>query len=127
MYPFGERAKPTPTRFIHPEGRTWSRVPPRGFAYFERLNDILQREPVFERDRMIMVMLKALGIEKGVPFNPDARQRKILEDGARMGEMMGADKVFRQTRKGSALSARYALALRDLARSVAGGGQLLPA
>lgn len=94
MYPLSERAKPTPTRLISPDGRAWSQVPPRGFAYFERLNDILQREPVFERDRMIMAMLKPLGIEKGMPFSPDARQRKILEDGARMGEMMAQTKVL---------------------------------
>jgi hypothetical protein len=94
IYPYSERSKPTSTRFIKPEGRAWSQVPPRGFVYFDRLNDILQREPVFERDRMIMAMLKPLGIEKGKPFNPDARQRKILEDGSRVGELMAQTKSF---------------------------------
>jgi hypothetical protein len=94
MYPLSERAKPTPTKLITPNGRAWSQVPPRGFAYFERLNDILQREPVFERDRMIMAMLKPLGLEKGKPFAPDDRQKKIMADGARMGEMMAQTKSF---------------------------------
>jgi hypothetical protein len=43
---------------------------------------------------MFMAMLKPLGIEKGKPFQPDARQRKLLEDGARMGEMMAQTKSF---------------------------------
>ena len=94
IYPLSERAKPTPTRFIRPDGRAWSQVPPRGFAYFQRLNDILQREPVLERDRMFMAMLKPLGLEKGKPFAPNDRQKKILEDGARMGEMMAQTKSF---------------------------------
>ena len=36
-----------------------------------------------------MGMLKPLGIEKGKPFKPDARQRAILEEAARIGEVMG--------------------------------------
>jgi hypothetical protein len=83
MYPYADRANPQPTRVLRPEGRAWSQVQPGGFAFFERLNDILQREPVFERDRMMMAMLRPLGLEKGKAFAPDARQRKNLEDGAR--------------------------------------------
>jgi hypothetical protein len=49
LYPYSARNTPPPTRFLRPKGRAWSQVPPRGFAYFERLNDILQREPVMER------------------------------------------------------------------------------
>ncbi len=94
MYPYAARKNPPPTRLLRPEGRAWSQVPQRGFAYFERLNEILQREPVMERDRMMMAMLKPLGIAKGIPFQPDARQRRILDDGARMGELMAQTKSF---------------------------------
>ncbi len=33
-------------------------------------------------------MLRPLGLEKGKPFRPDARQTKILTDGALVGEAM---------------------------------------
>jgi hypothetical protein len=46
-----------------------------------------------------MAMLKPLGIEKGKPFEPDARQRKILEDGARVGELMAQTKSFDKREK----------------------------
>jgi hypothetical protein len=99
MYPYAARKNPPPTRLLRPEGRAWSQVSPRGFAYFERLDEILQREPVMERDRMVMAMLKPLGIEHGMPFQSDARQRRILEDGARMGELMAQTKSFDKREK----------------------------
>jgi hypothetical protein len=49
-------------------------------AYWETLHGILQEEPVEERDRLFMYILKELGIEKDKPFNPNARQKQILEE-----------------------------------------------
>lgn len=66
----------------------WSQMPPRGIAYWESLNKVVQSEPIMERDRLILAQLRFLGIEKGKPFNPDARQKKILEEAAVVGEAM---------------------------------------
>jgi hypothetical protein len=41
---------------------------PRGFAYWEKLSRWVNEEPVQERDRIMMAMLRSLGIEKGKPF-----------------------------------------------------------
>jgi hypothetical protein len=68
--------------------KKWSQIPPRGMAYWDSLNEVIQREPVEERDRLILAQLRFLGIEKGKPFEPDTRQKKILEDGAEVGEAM---------------------------------------
>ena len=67
---------------------------PRGMAYWERLADIINREPVHERDRLFLAMLKPLGIEKGKPFNPDERQKKILEEAVLVGEAMAKANDF---------------------------------
>lgn len=48
----------------------------------------LNREPVREVDRYFVAMLKQLGIEKGKPFAPDARQKEILMDALLVGEAM---------------------------------------
>jgi hypothetical protein len=69
-------------------GAKWSQMPPHGMAYWESLNEVVQLEPVEERDRMILAQLRFLGIEKGKPFKPDERQRKILEEAAVVGEAM---------------------------------------
>ncbi|MFM0475730.1 DUF1254 domain-containing protein [Paraburkholderia strydomiana] len=94
MYPYANRASAAPTSFLQPEGRKWSQVPPRGLAFWERLDDIIQREPVMERDRVMMGMLQPLGIEKGKSFAPDDRMRKILEDGAQVGELFAQANAF---------------------------------
>ena len=62
--------------------------PPRGMAFWERLSEILNREVVAERDRLYIALLRRVGIEKGKPFKPDARQKKILEEAAFIGEAM---------------------------------------
>ena len=94
IYPYATRANPPATRLVTPNGRRWSQVPPRGLDYWSRLADILNREPVHERDRFFMAMLIPLGIEKGKPFAPTASQTKILEDGAQVGEMMAQANSF---------------------------------
>jgi len=66
----------------------WSQMPPHGMPYWESLHDLIQREAVDERDRLTMAQLRFLGIEKGKPFQPDARQKKLLEEGAVVGEAM---------------------------------------
>jgi len=49
---------------------------------------ILNEEPVREIDNPWIAMVLPLGIEKGKPLNPDARQNAILLKGAAMGELM---------------------------------------
>lgn len=88
MYPFADRANPKP-KLIIARGETFLMTQPVGMAYWERLNDIIQREPVGERDRLIYATLIPLGIEKGKPFKPTDRQKRILEAGATMGNQMG--------------------------------------
>ena len=88
IYPYSQRENPTPTRHVSPNGRKWSGTQPRGLAYWEGLAKIISEEPVHERDRIMMGMLQPLGIEKGKPFAPTARQKQILEEAARTGELM---------------------------------------
>ena len=61
---------------------------PRGLAYWRLLYGALQEEPVADRDRFFMYWLTHLGIEKGKRFDPDTRQRAILEEAASVGESM---------------------------------------
>ena len=97
IYPFAERNKPNPRRYITPQGKRWSAAHPRGMDYWQRLSDIISKEPVEERDRFFMAMLKPLGIEKGKPFNPTDRQKRILMDGLLVGEAMAKAIDFKKT------------------------------
>ncbi len=88
IYPYSEKANPNPRGYIRPDGKPWLAAHPKGIAYWERLSDIINREPVHERDRFFMAMLKPLGIEKGKPFNPTKKQKEILTEATLVGEAM---------------------------------------
>lgn len=94
IYPYAERDSPTPTRIVSPDGRVWSGDQPRGMDYWVRLHDIYQREIVDERDRFYLAMLKQLGIEKGRPFEPDARLTSLLTEASAAGELMAQANTF---------------------------------
>jgi len=75
-------------RFIKGVDEEWSGTAPRGLGYWELLSRIYQEEPTREQDKVFAAMLEPLGIQKGKEFNPDERQKKILLEGAAMGELM---------------------------------------
>jgi hypothetical protein len=93
LYLYSQRDNP-PASSMRNAGKKWSSTQPRGLAYWERLAEILNREPVQERDRIMMAMLRSIGLEKGKPFQPDARQKKILTEAALVGEAMAKANDF---------------------------------
>jgi hypothetical protein len=95
VYPWDERDNPPAIRFLKPDpNKLGNFVMPRGMKYWEQLAAVIQREPVEDRDRFFMAMLRPLGIEKGKPFQPDERQKKILTEGAFVGEAMAKANTF---------------------------------
>jgi hypothetical protein len=88
IYPYSQRKSPPPTRHVSPDGRKWSGQQARGLAYWQGLAKVIDEEPAIERDRIILGMLQPLGIEKGKPFKPNARQKQILIEAAQVGEVM---------------------------------------
>jgi hypothetical protein len=98
MYPYAQRDNPPKTEILEAGTKAWSGLPPRGMEYWQRLDDVIQREPLEPRDIFFHAMLRPLGLEKGRPFKPNARQKKILTDAALVGEAMAkansADRRF---------------------------------
>jgi len=98
MYLYAQRGNPATMDVLDAGTTKWSGLPPRGMEYWERLDDVIQSEPIEPRDTFFHAMLRPLGLEKGKPFKPDARQTKILTDGALVGEAMAkansADRRF---------------------------------
>jgi hypothetical protein len=105
VYPAKDAANRPKTRVVTPGGRPWSGAQPTGIAYWERLHEIVQVEPVKEEDRLFMAMLKPLGLEKGKPFKPTPAQVRNLTDGAEIGQLMAIansfDKRFETARYGT--------------------------
>ncbi|MGO8926712.1 MAG: DUF1254 domain-containing protein [Limisphaerales bacterium] len=95
LYPFSQGANPPAAKLTRLDkgGRSLGNAP-RGFAYWEKLSRWINEEPVEERDRVMMAMLRSLGMEKGKPFQPDARMKKILTEATLVGEAMAKANDF---------------------------------
>ena len=50
---------------------------------FDHINEMVQKEPIEEKDLVMMGMLKSLGIKKGEGFDPTPEQRKMLAAAAK--------------------------------------------
>ena len=96
LYPWSRRENPPETRYLTPDPAKITAIPamPRGMDYWKRLAAFIQSEPVEDRDRFFVAMLRPLGIEKGKLFQPDERQAKILTEAAFVGEAMAKANDF---------------------------------
>ena len=56
---------------------------PYDASFFEHLNRFVQFEPWLTRDKVMIDMLRTIGIEKGKPFQPDAKTKAILDEAVR--------------------------------------------
>jgi hypothetical protein len=67
---------------------------PRDIRYFERLDKMVQYEPLSAFTPEDLGLLHSLGIVKGAPFRPDERMQRILADGVKLGDGMAKAIAF---------------------------------
>ncbi|MGB0776940.1 MAG: DUF1254 domain-containing protein [Flavobacteriaceae bacterium] len=72
----------------------WMGDQPHGLAYWKMVNDVLQNEPVVDRNRFILTQLRGTGIEKEKPFNPSEYQKSILIEAEEMGNAIAMVNTF---------------------------------
>lgn len=84
LYPLSQAAHPPETRFIDAIDVVYDANIPWDMRFFVSLNRIVQIEPWLTRDKAMIDQLKSIGIEKGKPFNPDAKAQDTLK--AAVGE-----------------------------------------
>ncbi|MGH6678383.1 MAG: DUF1254 domain-containing protein, partial [Bradyrhizobium sp.] len=82
VYPFGNQDSAKPMVFPDASGVPVDMLPASDFAAFEHLKQLMDSETPGLADPDWMGMLTALGIQRGKPFEPDARTRAILNDAA---------------------------------------------
>jgi hypothetical protein len=81
IYPLG--APPESTVYVDVYDKPFEATIPYDSRFFEHLHRIVQIEPWLTRDKVMIDLLKTLGIEKGKPFAPDPKTKAILDDAAR--------------------------------------------
>ena len=82
LYPLSAAAQPPKTDFVDAINVVVSGVIPYDVRFFQSLDRMVQAEPWIERDRAMIDPLKSLGIEKGKPFQTDAKTTAVLKAAA---------------------------------------------
>jgi hypothetical protein len=83
LYPLSQARNPPATTFVDAADVVYDATIPYDVRFFQSLDRVVQIEPWLPRDRVMIDMLKSVGIEKGKPFNPDAKTKEILNAAAR--------------------------------------------
>ncbi|MCK7538726.1 MAG: DUF1214 domain-containing protein [Marinilabiliales bacterium] len=66
--------------------KDFSTIAPADYTFWDYLNVVVQNEPVESLDPVTLGFFASIGIEKGKPFAPDERMKKILTEAAFVGD-----------------------------------------
>jgi hypothetical protein len=78
VYPLSAAANPPETKFADASAVLFDSTIRYDVSFFENLNRVVQDEPWIDRDRVMIDILKSIGIEKGKSFSPDEKMRGTL-------------------------------------------------
>jgi hypothetical protein len=99
IYPLADAANPAPVKFANASGIPSNFVFPGDYSFWELLSQVIQEEPSEGSDPTTLGLFASIGIEKGKPFNPDERMKKILTDAANIGAVTGRALAFKMREK----------------------------
>jgi len=85
VYPLAKASTPPPMQFLNGSNKDIDTLFPDTFRYFELLAKLVEEEPSELFDPLERAQMRALGIEKGKPFEPDEKTKAILSEAARIG------------------------------------------
>ena len=94
-YPLSKADNPPPPAGIVAVGeQEFSGDWPKGYEAWEWIHEGMQLDNIRKQDKIIYDFLRELGIERGEPFNPDERQKRILTRAAETGHKMLMNLAF---------------------------------
>ena len=99
IYPLSQAANPPKLNFVNVSGRDFNTVGPADYPFWEYLDQVVQEEPTESVDPVTLGLWASIGIQKGKPFNPDARMKKILTEATLVGDATARAITFRMRLK----------------------------
>lgn len=87
IYPLSKNSRPPKMSFINVSGTEHNTIHRMDYGYWDEVNETIQAEPTTGLNPEIRGLLASIGIEKGKPFNPDERMKKILTEAAKVGSV----------------------------------------
>ena len=88
IYPLSEADAPRKTKIIEIGTAPMDSLHKEGFDYWMNMARYIDDEPARPQDMAFLGMAATLGIEKGKPFAPDERMKRILTEAAMVGRAM---------------------------------------
>ena len=85
VYPLAKKDNPPKMEFISGSGKSFNTIHANDFTFYEHLAHIINYESDEMLDPELRGLFASIGIEKGKPFKPDARMKKILTDAVAIG------------------------------------------
>lgn len=82
IYPLAEADNPPAEVFMNLSGVKHNTVHANNIEFFHEVNEAVQREPADAFNPELLGKFAAVGIKKGVPFEPDERMLRILTEAA---------------------------------------------
>jgi len=101
IYPLKDAANPPALNFVNVSGRDFNTDAPADYTFWEYLNQVVQEEPTESVDPVTLGFYASIGIQKGKPFAPDVRMKKILTEAAAVGDATARAITFRMRLKGA--------------------------
>jgi hypothetical protein len=95
IYPLAQAANPPATKFTNMSGVPHNTIHANDFDFYEEIHEILEMEPNEALDSETLGLFASIGLEKGKPFAPDARMKKILIEAAAVGNATARALTFR--------------------------------
>ncbi|MHC4563584.1 MAG: DUF1254 domain-containing protein [Planctomycetota bacterium] len=85
IYPLAKAPNPPAMAFISGSTKAFNTIHANDYHFFEELHAVIDREPVAMLDPELRGLFSAVGIQKGKPFEPDARMKALLTDAVAVG------------------------------------------
>ncbi|MFZ0791677.1 MAG: DUF1254 domain-containing protein [Chromatiaceae bacterium] len=86
VYPPSQAANPPQIQVEDMSGKPFNTVAPADYTFWKMLDQVVQEEPTESLDQIRLGFYASIGIQKGKPFAPDERMKKILTEAAAVGD-----------------------------------------
>ena len=85
VYPLAKADNPPKMVFVNGTGKSYNTIHSNDSHFFDEVYKLIQEEPSEAFPTETLGLLAAIGIEKGQPFKPDTRMKKLLAEGITIG------------------------------------------
>lgn len=95
VYPLASKGDVPEMQFINGSTKVFNTIHANNYDFYEELHTVIEREPVGLLDPELRGLFASVGIQKGKPFAPTDREKKILTDAVAIGNGTARAIAFR--------------------------------